>query len=131
MPEYNETEVSKIARSLIKESVDANILKKEFLDLSYKPEKRSVLSEAGQLNIEKVFESIGTDYQESGLIFRAVELNLTKEEMNEVIKYRFRHCYCDWENKENARSIVNSAYPAWCETFGITPEEGFDVFDNV
>lgn len=124
--EYEETEVSKFAKARIARDVE-RCLDKDILKFSFNPEKRKRFSKDGQLDYQAVYESLHPSYQEGELILKAVELNLTSKELDEILKFRFRELYSDCKNQESADFIVNMNYPIWCSDFGIEPDSDFKV----
>lgn len=123
---YEETEVSKHARKRLAEAVNRG-LDKELLESTFGPEKRERFSRDGKLDYEAVYESLHSSYQEGDLIIRTIELNLIPEELDEILKFRFRKLYSDCKSQESADFFVNGQYPIWCRDFGIKPDENFRV----
>jgi hypothetical protein len=74
--------------------------------------------------------SLGAGCPDSELAIRTIELKLTEEEVNEIIKHGLKKLYSNWSDKERAQEIVKNIYLERCGVWRMKPDEEFDVFDN-
>ena len=126
MQEYAETETSRRIRTLLEEDVQRGRLRPD-IKLAYKPDLRGRLSKpTGELDVAAIYKELDINFMASDLMLKTVWLNLTDQELREIIEERFRQCYGDSDG-EFMQSVVSSRYPIWCRDFGIEPRADFRV----
>ena len=132
-PEYTETVMSKRARELYFEKIHPESMTgKEYRDGHIKFDQSAVdqFSPKGNLDIKVVSEVVNSaSYQESVLFRFCVQLNLSSEQVQEIIKTKFKINYSDWPNRKGAMEIIERLYPKECETFGVKPDKSFPPDD--
>ena len=123
--DFEETEMSKSAREKYQKLAQPGSLAAEdYKNIKYSLRVRKKLSlESGELDYTKVYERTieGRGNEHFTLIRRCIELNLTSEDVHEIIKARFRKLYGDWPNQNPA----DRQYLVWCKIFDIQPDENF------
>lgn len=118
---YVETEMSKRARSTFERYVHPESPEGKRYSSLYAPGKRrAFLADSGELDIQKVYRSLGVDDQEFALVKQCIALNLTDEEVSQVILHRSRELYGEWKADP---TFGTRQYRRWCERFGISADE--------
>ncbi len=125
---FVESNASKRIKAFFKKKVDAGKLNERLLLLKYDPRKREkVTTESGELDYAAVYKSLGVDYPESILLERIIQLNLTDNELRDVIEERFSQLYPDYHENFGVQSLFDTGYPGWCERFGVESDPEFGI----
>lgn len=92
--------------------------------------RKMVSNQDGTLNYEKAYARIGVEEQELTILRRVIQWGLTQEEVQNLVKYRYRTCLGPeaFQNQTGALSGINvtlKTYPKWCQLLGIAPDPKF------
>lgn len=138
---YKETAMSKKARKILKSIAENPVEKLKKLNII--PDPLLIPLIPGYVNTKydlflnekfgdkrtpkNIYELLGDENQKLKLLKKTLELNLSEEEVHEVIKERFIFCYGpqSFSHNETGLEMTKQYYPEFCKVFQITPDEDF------
>jgi hypothetical protein len=120
MPDYEETDMSREAREVVKDEVKAKRLDEKVAELKLDSGRRKfVTNPDGSLNTKKAVQLLG-EYPLSNLIVDCMRMNYTRAEVHEIIKEIFRGKVS--KEKDPLWKVAYSEgknYAEWCAIFEI------------
>ena len=81
---------------------------------------------SGELNYQKLYDSIGFQDQKFLMGLRAAELDMTSLELRQFIEARFDSLYRDLD-RECSIPIVKTDYHLWCDSFKLEADSKYLV----